>query len=137
MYLVSSNNKIIIILTIMSIHILCRKYKEDIQKGMCPSQKRRLQDSNIGGGSTFPKFDDWIADAINYAKQQGQDITIEELDLSLHPHIYASPLSWMRAYVSHLRVEENDTERQIVIVLLVLNFITTLKRSYMLDSYRK
>ena len=49
---------------------------------MRPSQKHILQDSNIGGGSTFPKFDDWIADAINDARKQGQVITIEKIDIS-------------------------------------------------------
>ena len=66
----------------MSVHIPCRKYKEDIQIGTRPSRKHRLQQSNIGGGSTFPKFDDWIVDAINDGQKQGQDITIEEIDLS-------------------------------------------------------
>ena len=60
----------------MYVHILRRKYKEEIQIGTRSSWKRRLQDSNIGGGLNFPKFYDWIADGINYAQQQGQDITI-------------------------------------------------------------
>ena len=55
----------------MFVYILCRKYKEDIQTGTCPSWKRRLQDSNIGGGLNFPKFDNWISDVINYGQQQG------------------------------------------------------------------
>jgi len=36
---------------------------------------------NIGGGS-FPKFDDWIVDAINDAQQECQDIEIKEIDIS-------------------------------------------------------
>ena len=71
----------------MFVHILCRKYKEEIQRGTQPSRKRRLQESNIGGGPNFPKFDYWISDAINYAQQQGQYLTIEEMDLSQPPHI--------------------------------------------------
>ena len=93
----------------MFVHILCRKYKEQIQTRTQPSRKHRLQESNIGGGWNFPKFDDWIADTINYAQQQGQDLMIEEVDLSRPPHIYAYHFSGMWAYASHLRVEENDT----------------------------
>ena len=93
----------------MFVHILCRKYKEEIQTGTQPSRKRRLQESNIGGGPNFPKFDYWISDAINYAQQQGQDLTIEEMNLSRPPHIYAYRFSGMWAYGSHLRVEEKDT----------------------------
>ena len=62
-----------------------------------PSRKNRLQDSNIGGGSTFTKFDDWIVDAINYAQQQGQDLMIEEIDISQPTHIYSSHFSGMWA----------------------------------------
>ena len=76
---------------------------------MCPSQKCRLQESNIGAGLNFPKFHDWIADAINYAQQQCQDLTIEEMYLSQTPHIYDYHFSGMWAYGSHLRVEEKDT----------------------------
>ena len=92
----------------MSVHILWREYKEEIQTQMHPSWKCRLQELNIGGGSTFPKFDDWISDAINYAHQQVQDLTIEEMNLSRPPHIYAYRFSGMWAYGSHLRVEEKD-----------------------------
>ena len=48
---------------------------------MHPSRKCRLQELNIGDGS-FPKFDDWIVDANTDARQEGQDITIEEIELS-------------------------------------------------------
>jgi hypothetical protein len=58
---------------------------------MCPSRKCRLQDLNIGGGS-FPKFDDWIVDAINDAQQEGQDIMMRKL--SFHDlHIYGLVVS--------------------------------------------
>ena len=77
----------------MFVHILCRKYKENIETGTRPSRKHRLQESNIGGGLNCPKFDDWIADAINYAQQQGQYLTIEEMDLSRPPYICSS-LQW-------------------------------------------
>jgi hypothetical protein len=71
-----------IILTILYVHILCRKYEEEIRTGICPSsRKHTLQDLNIGDGY-FPKFDVWIEDAINDTRQEGQDITIEEIDLS-------------------------------------------------------
>ena len=59
-----------------------QKYKEEIQTGTRPSRKNRLQELNIGGGPNFPKFDDWIVDAISDAQQEGQDIMIEEIDLS-------------------------------------------------------
>ena len=93
----------------MFVHILCKKYKEEIQTGTHSSRKRILQESNIGGGLNFPKFDDWIVDAINYVQQQGQDLMIEEMDLSRPPHIYAYRLSGTWTYGSHLRVEEKDT----------------------------
>ena len=61
---------------------------------------------------TSPKFDDWIADAINDAQQQGQNITIEKIDLSQTPHIHASRFNGMWAYGSHLRVEEKDIGKE-------------------------
>ena len=60
----------------MSIHVICRKYKELIQTGFRPSRKCTLLDLNIGDGS-FQKFDDWIVDAISDAQQEGQDLRIE------------------------------------------------------------
>ena len=48
---------------------------------MHPSRKRTLRELNIGDGS-FPNFDDSIVDAIIDARQEGQDITIEEIELS-------------------------------------------------------
>ena len=77
-----------------------------------PSRKHRLHELNNGGGPNFPKFDDWIVDAINYAQQQGQYIMIDEIDLSRPPHIYSSRFSGMWAYGSHLRVEENDIGKE-------------------------
>ena len=65
----------------MYVHLLCIKYEEEIRTGMRPSWKRTLQELNIGD-SSFPKFDDWIVDAITDARQEGQDITIEEIELS-------------------------------------------------------
>ena len=59
---------------------------------MCPSRKHTLQDLNIGYRS-FPKFDDWIVDAINDARQEGQDMTKEEIELSLPPSISTSSFS--------------------------------------------
>ena len=43
---------------------------------MHPARKHRHQDLNIGDGS-FPKFDDWIIDAISNAQQEGRDTMIE------------------------------------------------------------
>ena len=68
---------------------------------------------NIGGGPNFTKFDDWIVDAINYSQQQGQDLMIEEMDLSRPPHIYDYHFSGMWDYGSHLRVEDKDTGKEI------------------------
>jgi len=78
---------------------------------MHPSRKRRHRDLNIGDGS-FPKFDDWIVDAISDAQQEGQDITLEEIELSRPPNIIASSFSGMWAYGSHLRVEEKDRGKE-------------------------
>jgi hypothetical protein len=66
---------------------------------------------NIEDGS-FQKFDHWIVDAIIDAQQEGQDITIEEIELSQPPHISATYFSGMWAYGSHLRVEEKDTGKE-------------------------
>ena len=38
-------------------------------------------------------------------------ITIEEIDISQPPHIYASHFSGMWAYGSHLRLEGKDTRK--------------------------
>ena len=78
---------------------------------MHPSWKRRHEDLNIGDGS-FPKFDDWIVDAISDAQQKGQDITIEEIELSWPPNIIVNSFSGMWAYGSHLRVEEKDIGKE-------------------------
>ena len=78
----------------MYVHIVCRKYEEEIRIGMDPYRKRRHQDLNIGDGS-FPKFDDWIVDAISDAQQEGNDIMIEEIYLSWPPNIIASSFSGM------------------------------------------
>ena len=64
----------------MYVHILCRKYREEIRTGIRPFRKCTLQDLNIGDGS-FPKFDDWIVDAISDAQQEGRDVRIEEIEL--------------------------------------------------------
>ena len=75
---------------------------------MHPSRKHTLQDLNLGDHA-FPKFDDWIVDAINDARQEGQDMTKEEIQLSQPPSIWAYSFSGMWAYGTHLRVEERDT----------------------------
>ena len=60
------------------------------------------------GDDYFQKFEEWIANAINDAKEKGQDITVDESELSQFPHISAIQFSGMWAYGSHLRVEEKD-----------------------------
>jgi hypothetical protein len=74
---------------------------------MCPSRKCTLQDLNIGD-SSFPKFNDWIVDAISDVRQEGKDIMIEEIELSQPPNISSTSFSGMWAYGIHLRVEEKD-----------------------------
>lgn len=59
-------------------------------------------------GDSFPNFEEWIANAINDAKEEGEDIKIEETKLSKSPHIWAMQFGGMWAYDSHLRVEEKD-----------------------------
>ena len=97
----------IINLIILYIHIVCRKYEEEKQTWMQrrPPQKRRRHD--LIGGDSFPKFEEWIANAVNDA-EEGQDITVEESELSQFPHVWAMQFSGMWAYGSHLRVEEKD-----------------------------
>ena len=77
----------IINLIILYIHILCRKYKEENQSWMqCRPQKHRHHD--LIGGDSFPKFEEWIANAVDDAKEEGQDITMEESELSQSPHLW-------------------------------------------------
>ena len=60
------------------------------------------------GADSFPKFEELIANAISDAKEEGQDITTKESELSQLPHLWAMHFSGMWAYGSHLRVEEKD-----------------------------
>jgi len=84
----------IINLIILYIHIVCRKYEEEKQTWMQrrPPQKRRRHD--LIGGDSFPKFEEWIANAVNDA-EEGQDITVEESELSQFPHVWAMQFSGM------------------------------------------
>jgi transcription termination factor Rho len=87
--------------------ILCRKYEEENQIWMQHQPQKRRRHNFIGSDS-FPKFEEWIFNAINDAKEEGQYITTEESELSQSPHIWAIRFSGMWAYGSHLRVEEKD-----------------------------
>jgi hypothetical protein len=60
------------------------------------------------GGDSFPKSEEWIANLVNDAKEEGQDITVQESELSQLPHIWDMKFSGMWAYGIHLRVEEKD-----------------------------
>lgn len=60
----------------------------------------------------FSRMYDWIVDAINDAKQEAQDIVIEEIELSLPPSIWVSSFSGMWAYGIHLRLEESNTSKE-------------------------
>ena len=51
------------------------------------AQKCGLHDL-IRGGS-FPKFEECIDNAVDDAKEEGQDITVEESEISQFPHIWA------------------------------------------------
>ena len=91
----------------MYVNILFRKYEEENQTWMQHRpQKCRCHD--LIRGDSFPKFEEWIANAINDAKEEGQDITTKESELSQSPHLWAMRFSGMWAYGSHLRVEEKD-----------------------------
>ena len=89
------------------LHVLCRKYERDHEIWMQHRPQKRKCNTLIRGDS-FPNFEEWIANAINDAKEEGEDITIEESELSQSPHIWAMRFGGMWAYGNHLRVEEKD-----------------------------
>lgn len=87
----------------MYIIILCRKYEEENQTWMQHQpQKRRHHD--LIRGEFFPKFEEWIANATSGAKEEGQDIAIEESEHSHPPHVWAMHFSGILTYGSNLRV---------------------------------
>ena len=61
---------------ILYIHIICRKYEEENQTSM-QRRPQKCRHHDLIGGDSFPKFEEWIANAINDAKEEGQDIIVE------------------------------------------------------------
>jgi aryl-phospho-beta-D-glucosidase BglC (GH1 family) len=89
------------------INILCRKYEEENQAWM-QHQPQKHKHHDLIGGDYFPKFEEWITNAVSDAKEEGQDETIDESELSKSTHIWAMHFSGMWAYDSDLRVQEKD-----------------------------
>ena len=69
-----------IIFTILYVHILCVKYKEENQTLQRQPQKCRRHD--LMGDNSFPKDEEWNTDGICDAEQQGKDLTTQEIDIS-------------------------------------------------------
>ena len=73
----------IINMTILYVHILCIKYEEEKEKWIqCPPPQKNAHHDLIGGCDSFLEFEECICDAIHDAKEQGEDLTLKETDIS-------------------------------------------------------
>ena len=81
-------------------------------------------------GDSFPKFVEWIANAINDAKEEGEDIPTEESELSQSPHMWATRFGGMWAYGNHLRVEEKDKGKKNCDCVVSAKFLHEIEKKF-------